>query len=536
MIIPKSAIRKFLERKLDNCNKYKLLTNDQLDDRMQRLPIQPPIWFKLKRHQQASFLLGVDKRRIYIGSDTGTGKSLLSIALIRYFKKLKLTKCALVLTPTKISKYEWAREIDKHSPKTKYCVLVGSSKHKWEQLTEDKYDLVIASYMGLVRMLCDLVPPKGRKKKDHLKPDKKKIDSILAIFNGLILDESTHCKTYGTLPFRICRQLSKTAKFVFALSGTPFGSDPTDLWAQMFLVDRGETLGPTLGLFRAAFFNAKKSYWGGFDYTFKKTMNNKLHVMLANRMIRYEANQSDLPKLVEIVKEVRLPEGAWIYRDRAKETIEAAHGSYRDMQNAFMRLRQISSGWLGYYDDDTNSKAQFQFTPNPKLELLISIIGSIDPKYKIIVFYEFNFSASLIEHELNKLKLGFVRIWSGTKDHAEVLHRFDNEVDCQILLLQNSAGFGPNLQVARYGIYFESPVSPIVRTQTRRRFERQHSAHDVVFQYYLTTLGTYDKKILFSLKAGHDLFRSIIDGKACQVLGKAKEALSEMGASPRGGK
>ncbi len=509
-MILRSTLKAFLHRSLRDCNDYKSLTDQQLDERMRRLPIQPPIWFKLRQHQKACFIAGAELNRLYFINDTGTGKTLLSIALIRYFRKLGHVKCTLVLVPTKIIKYEWAREIEKHSPKTTYCVLAGSSQQKWETLTQGDHMIVITTYAGLLRMVCTLVKNKRKSGKNILKPDKSKLKTLLSIIDGLALDEAaTAVKTHGKLPFRICRQISMKAKTVFALSGTPF-DDPSDLWAQMYLVDHGETLGKTLGLFRSVFFNSKMNYWGGMEYTFKSSMNSALRHMLANRSFGYEANAADLPEVVSIQKNIKLPTDAVVYAERAEQALLSAKRDYRLMKNAFLRMRQISAGFLGYYDDDEGVKAQFEFDDTPKLDLLISIIESIRRDQKIIVYHEFINSADMIARELAKRDIGHVRIYSKTKEHAKILHQFDHEPACRVMLLQNNSGFGLNVQVASYGLYYESPVTPSVRKQTRRRVERQGSRHGRVFIYDLVVHGTYDQRILDALSRGEDVFQSIV--------------------------
>jgi SNF2 family DNA or RNA helicase len=512
-LIPKITIRKFLDRKLRDCHVYKKLTEDALRARMRKLAIRPPIFNKLELHQKACFIAGAELERLAIFADTGCGKTIISIALIRYFNKIEKTKRFLVLVPNKPNKTEWGLEIKKHS-QMKFMRLVGSSINKWEQLRNipDDCEAIIETYAGLMRMVCDLKEHKkgGRR----LKLNMTSIRRLMKLVDGLVMDESTYVKTRRKLPFRICRQITNKTNVAFALTGTPFGVDPVDLWGQMFLLDRGETLGKTLGLFRAAFYTQKENFWGGVEHTFRKSKRSVLNAMLRNRSIRYKADEADLPALVEIVKEVRLPSDTSVYVQKAKEAIIAAHGNYQEMRNAFVRMRQISSGFLGYHDDEVGARAQIEFKPNPKLELLLGVIASIDPRYKIIVFTQFVFSGSMICRELEKMGIGHGRIYGKTKDAYTVRKRFDQDPKCRVLILQNDMGMGLNLQIAKYGLYYESPVSPIMRKQTRARFERQYSTHDRVFQYDFVVKGTYDQRILDALRDGRDLFESIVDRAA----------------------
>ncbi len=509
-LIPKSAIRKFLDAPRRDCRAYKKMSERQLEICKISLPITPPIWNKLRIDQKQCFILGAHLKRLYIGADTGTGKTLISIALVRYFRRLGQVKCALVLVPNKVNKYEWAREIAKHSPSTTYVILAGSSEQKWQQLTEGRHTLAITTYAGLMHMLCRREASRKKPGRERLVPDLAKMKRLLSVVDGLVLDEVTEAKNRGKLPFRLCRKISQSSSIVLALAGVPF-NDPVDLWGQMYLVDAGETLGKTLGLFRAAFCSEKPNGWGGIDYTFKKSMDGVLHRILANRFIRIDA--IGLPPVVEVRKDVKLPGETLVHAQRAEQALMEAHGNYQATQNAFLRMRQISSGFLGYYDDEEGIRAELEFEDKPKLDMLLGILQSIGGVHKSIVFYEFNYSADMISRALDRLKIGHVRIYGKTRNHEELLRKFDNDAHCPIMLLQNRAGFGLNLQVARYSIYYESPVSPIIRTQTERRSERQYSPHKTVFRYDLVTLGTYDARILASLAAGEDLFQSIIRGK-----------------------
>jgi SNF2 family DNA or RNA helicase len=177
-------------------------------------------------------------------------------------------------------------------------------------------------------------------------------------------------------------------------------------------------------------------------------------------------------------------------------------------------MRQISSGFVGYFDDDLGKRAEFEFPFNPKRELLLSTIESIRPDRKILVFVEFVFSGSAIGRELEKMGIGFSRLWSGTKDTDAAISKWLHDPECQVFIVNNQMAIGGNWQVAKYGIYYESPVSPIMRKQSRRRFERQDSEHDKVFQYDLLVRGTMDEAILKWHAEGEGLFDAIIRGRA----------------------
>jgi hypothetical protein len=58
----------------------------------------------------------------------------------------------------------------------------------------------------------------------------------------------------------MCRAISFECQYGIGLSGTPFGKEVEDIWSQFYLIDFGETLGTTKGLFLEAFFNSQKNF------------------------------------------------------------------------------------------------------------------------------------------------------------------------------------------------------------------------------------------------------------------------------------
>ena len=458
-----------------------------------------------------SFLIGVMTRRFYFAQDMGMGKSLLCIAICRYFNRIEKVKRTLILVPNRTNKYDWLEEF-KLWTKAECLLLEGSFNQKWKALRDSNSEFVVETYGGFTRMASVKVRKPG-KKRDQLDVDLKLMRELQSIFQAIVFDEITNAKSKASLMFRIGRFLSKNAYCVFGLSGTPFGRDVQDLWAQLYLIDLGATLGQTLTLFRAAFFTQKATGFGGYRYKFRKAMDARLHRMLANRMVRYVAAECDLPKVVPIIKSVALPEIAEDYYQRMRDKLYASKGNVKEMQNAFLRMRQISSGFMGYKDDETGERASFEFPDKPKLQALLDLIESTDQK--LVVFHDFIFSGDCISRELGKMKIKFARLYGKTKDPAEQMRKFNEDEDVQVMLLNNSAGgFGLNrLRVAKYAVYYESPVSSIIRKQTLRRVQRQGSKHKSVFVYDLVVKGTVDSMILDWHEQSEGLFAAIVEGK-----------------------
>jgi superfamily II DNA or RNA helicase len=509
-VISLSARKAYLARARQDYREYKKLTKEQLEERMLKLPVKPPIWYKLTHLQKVCFIIGAETQRFCYFNDLGTGKSLLAIALIRYFRRLQILKHVLVLVPNRINKNEWRYELKKHCPNSSSLILKGDTEGKWGDLDNSNDLFVFETYSGLTRMVSD-------NKNGKLVPNAAKVNKLAQHFQGFVCDESVGVGNHNTIPFRICRKMAKTSQVVFTMTGTPFNRDPTLMWAQMFLVDGGYTLGETLGLFRSIYCKEEENYWSGYPtYKFDTTKETLLNDIISNKSISYPADEGSLPECVSIQKYVSLPEDAGVYYNKFKQELIAAKGNYHETKNAFLRLRQISSGFVGYQDDETGERSKFEFPDNPKLDLLVSMLKTVQEDHKSIVFFEFTFSGEKILEALKKEKIDSVLLYGNTKDVDKARNEFMTKPKKRVLILQNRFGIGMNVQIAKYLCFYESPVSAILRKQCRGRVVRQHSLYKTVFEYDLLVEGTMDSKILEFHKEGCDLFDAIIRGE-CNI-------------------
>jgi SNF2 family DNA or RNA helicase len=518
-MLSRSAIRKFEQRPRQSFDRYLTMTPEELEERKAKLPAKPPAWAKLTKRQRALFLIGAKLKRFAFFADTGEGKTFLSIALMQYFQATDAAQCFLVLVPNLSNKWEWATEgFDKHAPDVSYQVLDGSSEDKWKQFEAAEADVYIETYGGLMRMLTDVKDDTRRaakKGKQRLVPNKAKVDRMLKRVEGLFVDESTFSKNRDALPFRLAQRFAKQCEVVFALTATPFGRDPIDLWAQMFLVDQGYTLGETMALFRQTFYTSKRNFWGGVDWKFNREMEDKLHAFLKDSSVVLEAHPDSLPELVQERRYATLGSDAVTFYERIKETMRASLGDHKAMESAFIRARQISSGFLGYKEDETGDRAEYVFDKNPKMDALEEYLNAHwDGENKFIVFHEFNFSGELLSKLMKRLRIPFVLANGKTKDVEvpKLKKEFKTNPKVKAMLLSNSwGGYGLNLQVAKYGLYYEAPISPIINRQTQRRYERQHSPHSEVYRVDFITRGTADETILGYHAEGKALWKSVLE-------------------------
>lgn len=337
---------------------------------------------------------------------------------------------------------------------------------------------------------------------------------------GFLVHNSTRAGHAKSLTHQLCDYIAEYTRNRYALAGLPFGRDPTMLFHQQKIIDGGASFGATLGMFHEAYFTKEHNIWAksrfAFNYTFDKSKTEQFSRRMQHRSITYEEHEcTDVPKVVEIRVPVRLRGEARQYYERVhEEIVELAKSGNADLQatkNVFLRMRQITSGFLGFKSDETGERAQVVFTQNAKLDALLEELGGVPEGRKAVVFYEYTWSGRRISEELKKGGIGHAWLWSGTKDYRKELDRFMKNKSCLVMVLQSKLGafsLDGLQEVANYLFYYESPVPVIDRRQSEKRIKRPGQKRRV-YQYDLICQGTVDEKILEFHREGADLMRSV---------------------------
>ena len=501
-MIFKGATAEYLNRPLRNLNEMKNWSAATLDRKLAKLRPKPTFITEPRLHQKACFLSLIKLPHNMQLLDMGLGKTKLVLDAFRWLKSANKIKRILVLVPNVVNIEAWRLEVAKHAPDLTVSYLSGMKEDRQEALF-DETDICVGTYSGLMHLVCSKQP------KTKMRIDDKKLSQTQKLFDGIVWDEITQLMNHRSLNSKIAVKLSKKYKFRVGLTGTPIGRDPQVLWSQFYAVDGGKALGPTLGLFRQAFFTSKKNYWGGVDYKFKTKLSKKLHRLMAHSSIRYSSEEClDLPPLVTVDRPVAMTDEMWTYYhailDQAKDF--KSGNKLIDVEGIFVRLRQITSGFVSVEGKPS------PLAKNPKLEALLELIDELPSNEKLVVFNEFVWSGDQIVYELKRRKIKSARLYSGVRDKCGQLRRFMEDPACQVFVVNSQSGAqGLNLQMAHYVCYYESPVRPIVRQQSIARCRRQ-GQKETVFAYDLFCKNTVDQKILRYLAEGKDLFEALVEG------------------------
>jgi SNF2 family DNA or RNA helicase len=510
-MIDPEAIENWLSRDIRDSANVKRFTPEALQAKIDRLEPRPTFVVEPYPHQMACFLLGVKYPGYFFQLDMGLGKTKITLDLLRWRKVRGDVSRALVLVPGVSNIDAWGREIEKHAPDLRYHLLGEdiSSKRRGEMFTDLDIDIVVVTYQGFLRLVCERAAGKGK-----LLPNWKAVSWVSDTFQMMVCDESSAFKNNQSLTFSVLRRLSM--KYRYPLSGMPFSSDPEGLWPQFLVSDGGETLGNTLGFYRECFFR-EEEIWAAkrrgvarvpTRWVLLKKKEVLLHRMLRHGSIRYETSEcKDLPPVVGgiddlMIRSVHMSSEQSRHAAALHDSLIEAVQAEEVPEAIYYQMRCVSSGFIPHGD------TFIDFKSNPKLDALIQLIEELGGQ-KLIVFVHYQHTAELVRAALIKKKIKIAELHGKAKNKSAQLKRFEGAA--QVLIASKGAAIGLNLQFCSRTVYFESPDDIATRRQSEKRTHRD-GQKSTVYYYDFVVRGTYDFKILDALKANKRVLDVVIDG------------------------
>lgn len=515
MMISRRAVTAFLSREMDSFLWMKKLTRDDIMRELRTFKVRPEFKTDPWLHQLVCFYIAMCYPRFLFLLDMGLGKSKILADIITQLQRERKLEGALVTVPRLVNVDSWVDDLQVHSDLEPWPCNISDTEEKWDRLAYPKGDVTIIDYPGLHLAVCKKDSTKQAKgnKKYKLVRDDKKIKHLIKQYNFIGIDESHKLSNHNNLWYGIMDQLCKRMEFCYATTGTLYGDDPEAAWAQFYLVDRGETFGETLGLFRGGFFNAKMNPWKGETYEFNPKMERTFNRFLQHRSLRYDETEVlDLPSRVTLSKSIEMGVEQREHYLRAVEGLINATGKLSALEANWLRMRQIISGYLAWSDDHGDHVLHFKH--NPKLDALESLLDEMGDS-KIVVCYDYTETGRMIVERVKSMGLGYEWFYGGTKDKGASRRRFMEDPKCRVFVMNSEAGGTGNdglQKVARYMVFYETPTPPNTRKQTIKRIHRPGQTKRT-FIYDLVMRKSLDKGILEGLTENINAYDRVVNGK-----------------------
>ena len=401
--------------------------------------------------------------------DMQLGKTKMALDTVEHLKATGMWKgTGFVIAHSPIGMETWAAQAAEHSNLT--VRVCHTDPEELFAAIADGVDLIVMTWSGMQRVFCE--KRLNRKKQPTLYLNKGFVAEVAKCFSLCIIDEIHKAKNPYSLWHEMAAELTRHCEFAYGLTGTLLNRDPNALWAQMFLIDRGERLGYSYAFFEACFSKWAMDYAIGRRMpTFDKTKLPILAERLATCSITYERKETGAAIAVQhgVVRLRMSDEQLEAYQNCLGEIIQAGNEQF-DTEASFVRLRQISSGYLPFHDGE-GTKRVLRFKKDVKFEWLEDFLKEMPADMSFIIFHEFTHSGLLLTRLLEKMKISHRWMYGGTTAAADKQSVIDFQAKRARCFVTNSASGGTSitLNAADYVLFFETPVSPITRAQAEAR-------------------------------------------------------------------
>lgn len=332
-------------------------------------------------------------------------------------------------------------------------------------------------------------------------------------FDMVVIDEASSFKNPSSKRFKYLRSVLPRVKRIVALTGTPAPNGMADLWAQIYLLDRGKRLGRTVTAFRDIYFNMDYCRPGQMyrTYSLRPGADKQILERISDICISMKAEDYlSLPDFVEHDVPVVLDSHAQdAYDTLQKEfVLEVGNEDITATSAAVLnsKLLQLCSGAV-YNSDGTVSTIH-----SAKLDAFEELLDTIGDEH-VLVFYWY-------QHERDAL----LKYLAGTKKRYEVYRDATtaeawNYGRIDVLLAHPaSCGYGLNLQHGgRHVVWYGFPNWNLeLYQQANKRLHRQGQDRPVVC-HHLTVVGGMDEALLKALHGKGDAQEAVLSALKAKI-------------------
>lgn len=341
---------------------------------------------------------------------------------------------ALVVAPKRVCEHVWPEERDLWRPDLRLALAAGSPAARAAALTAGADITVI-----------------GR---DNIK------DAARAGWRTVIIDESSGYKNRTSVRWRTMNRMvnhkDSTVAHVWQLTGTPAPNGLMDLWAPMYLLDKGHRLGRTLTEFRGRYFSPGKRLPNGIvaRWDLNPGMDTVIHEKIADITLSMGTQgRVLLPPVTHNEVVVSLPPAVTkAYRELHDDLVtnmDLLGNEVHTATNAGTlsgKLSQLTAGFI-YSDDADINGGRFTQVHDLKIRAVEEIVGGTGGS-PVLVFYRFRPEREALLASLP----GAMAI-----DDKRFSMRAWNSGDIPVLVAHPaSAGHGLNLQHGGHTIVWTS--------------------------------------------------------------------------------
>lgn len=464
-------------------------------------------------YQLEGIKFGLTHDKFLLGDEQGLGKTMQAIQLA-VARKHEFKHCLIVCGVNSV-KYNWLREIEKHSNEKAHILGMYYTKREGKlrvdgPLEEKLNDLKngIDEYFIITNIETLKEIPKSKKvsamSKQELtykrildKLEKMTLDGTIGM---VIIDEVHKAKNHSSRQGKGIHRLK--SKYKMALTGTPIMNNPLDLYNVL----------KWLGAENHSFTEFKNFYCnlGGFmgsDVVGYKNLDHLKQNLDRVMLRRLKEDNLDLPEKISYTEYVDMKKSQEkLYTQIVNELIDKIEEIELSPNPLAMltRLRQVTS----YPQVLTDAVKE-----NAKLERLDEMLEEIvDNGKKAIIFSNWSKVTQKVKERYAKYNPAYID--GSTVDRMDEVERFQNDDSCKVIIGTIGAmGTGLTLTAASTVFFIDKPWTPAEVDQASDRAHRIGTKENVNI-VTLAVRESVDEKIENLLEGKRDIASALVDGKA----------------------
>lgn len=374
----------------------------------------------------------------------------------------------LIIAPKRVALTTWPLELRNwdHLMHLRFSVIAGTAKQRTAAILQ-RADIHIISrdnVQWLVRMVGRQWP-----------------------WDMVIIDESSSFKSQSSNRWKALKAVLRAITRVVELSATPAPQGLIDLWAQFYLLDKGERLGASEKAFKKRWFmeDREKHLIVPRDFA-----DEEIHTLVSDITMHMSAEDYlDMPEKIINKVEVDLPRDKLIqYQNFEREMILEMEELDLEVEadNAATltgKLLQFANGAIY-----TNEARDWELLHDEKIEALKEIVES-HAGYPILVAYNF-------KSDLARLQKAFPQAIV-MDDDTDTQLRWNNGEIPILLTHPASSGHGLNLQKgSNVIVWFGLNWSLELYLQLIGRLYRQGQTQKTVVIHHIVARHTVDERVL----------------------------------------
>jgi len=426
--------------------------------------------------------------------DMGLGKTVSTLTAIKFLLHEDLdVDVVVVIAPKRVAESVWSDELQKweHLKGLTLSKVVGTEKERKAALRV-KADIYTVGRDNLAWLYGQFG--------GALFPGKRVM---------LVIDESSSFKNHASKRFGVLKLIQASFHRIVLLTGTPAPNGLIDLWAQMWLLDRGKRLGQSITFYRDNYFNRRYS---GHGYELKPEGESQIQVKLKDICIAMKSEDYlELPERIDTFINIDFPPVLMKrYNDFEREKVLEMFSDLGDteitaMNAAALRNKLLQFAGGAIYDEDKNVHEIHDM----KLEATEEFIEAANGR-PVLIAYTY-------KHELDRL-MASLKKYKPIKMTTDQHIKDWNAGKIQVMLMHPaSGGHGLNLQEGySSALWFSLNDSLELYQQFNKRLHRQGRKYPVNIGH-LIARGTEDEAVVKNLDGKTNIQDALMESVKAKI-------------------